>query len=150
MKSDVKLKKGKIMALLTKPETRLPSLMEDFFRNMNEPMFGGSSVPSVNVKDEKDNYKIEVAAPGLKKDDFNIEVNNDVLTISSEKKDEKKDEDKNYTRREFNYQAFQRSFTLPPSVDADNIDASYDNGVLEVKVPKKEEAKKESKKIDIK
>lgn len=141
------------MAMLTKPERNFSSMVEDFFRNLNEPMaplFGNTSIPAVNVKNEDDNYIIEVAAPGLSKDDFNIEVNDDLLTISSEKKDEQKDEQKNYTRREFNYQSFQRSFSLPSSVETDKIDASYDDGVLQVKIPRKEEAKKASKKIDIK
>ncbi len=110
----------------------------------------GSSVPSVNIKDNKEDYTIELAAPGLNKEDFNVEVEDGTLIISSEKKDEKEDKDENYTRREFSYHSFQRAFDLPDSVKAEEISAEYNDGVLSIQVPKKEEAKEQGrKKIEI-
>jgi HSP20 family protein len=83
-----------------------------------------------------------MAAPGMKKEDFNLEIHNNVLTISSEKQTENKTEDdKNVTRREFSYQSFSRSFTMPVIVDTDKISAAYENGILRVNIPKNEEAK---------
>lgn len=120
--------------------------LKDFFDFESNP-----SVPDVNVKESKDQYTIEVAAPGMDKKDFNVDVQNNMLVISSEKesKDESK-EDKNYLRREFSYTSFQRSFSIPETVDADNIKAKYDNGVLYVELPKKKEAvEKTSKQIKI-
>jgi len=92
---------------------------------------------------EDDNsYEVEMAAPSLNKDDFKIELNNDVLTISSEKQTENETkEGQRYTRKEFSYQSFSRSFTLPDSVDNDKIKAKYENGVLRVIIPKREDAK---------
>lgn len=101
-----------------------------------------TTLPSVNVKENDNEFGIEVAVPGFEKSDFNIEVHNDVLTISSEKQEEKEtNESERYTKREFSYQAFTRSFTLPESADSDNVSANYDKGILTVSIPKKEEAK---------
>ena len=111
------------------------------------------SIPAVNVKDTADSFKIEMAAPGLKKDDISVHLENGVLTISSEKESESSDKDKegNYTRREFNYRSFKRVFNLPESAATDDISASYKDGVLDILIPKKEEAKpKPSKMINIK
>ena len=112
----------------------------------------GASVPAVNVQENDDQYVIEVAAPGMKKDDFKVEVNNDVLTISAEKeeKDEKKDE--GYTRREFCYSSFNRSFAIPKNeVDDSKIDAKYEDGILKIKLHKREEVKpKPARTIEIK
>ena len=93
-----------------------------------------------------------MAVPGMKKSDFNIEIENQILTISSETRteNEKEDDDSNYTRREFGYASFQRSFTLPESVDDDKIEAKYNEGILNIELPKKEEAKRQPpRKIDI-
>ena len=110
-----------------------------------------TTLPSVNVKENDDQFEIEVAAPGLEKKDFNIEINNDVLQISSEKKLENEEQDEKYTRREFSYQSFCRSFTLPNTVDSEKIKAQYKDGILNITIPKKEEAKpKPAKKIEIK
>jgi HSP20 family protein len=98
-------------------------------------------LPAVNIKETEDAYYLDFAAPGYKKDDFIIELNNDVLTVSSEKKIEKEDKEDNFTKKEFSYESFTRSFNLPELVEGDNIKATYKNGVLEVKIPKKEEAK---------
>lgn len=109
------------------------------------------SMPSVNIKEDDSGYELEVAVPGFDKSDFKIELNNDILTIASEKKEEKESgEEKKFNRREFSYQAFSRSFSLPKSVDGNKINASYDKGILHISIPKKEEEKaKPSRVIDI-
>jgi HSP20 family protein len=121
--------------------------LRDFFNWEDNP-----SVPDVNVKESKDQYTIEVAAPGMDKKDFDVNVQNNMLVISSEKeaKDEQGGDEDNYVRREFSYTSFQRSFSIPETVDAENIKAKYDNGVLYVELPKKKEAvEKASKQIKI-
>jgi HSP20 family protein len=101
-----------------------------------------TTLPAVNVKETKDDYLVTMAVPGMSKKDFKIDLKDNILTISSEKKDEKKKEEDNYTRREYSYQSFSRSFTLPKDVVNDEkIEAKYDNGELRIKIPKKEEAK---------
>jgi len=95
-------------------------------------------VPSVNITETEKDYKIELAAPGLEKKDFKIEVENKALIISSEKEEETKEEDRNYKRREFSYRSFSRSFQLPEDILSDKIDAKYENGILKLSVPKKE------------
>jgi HSP20 family protein len=101
-----------------------------------------TTLPSVNIKESTDEFEVELAAPGFIKDDFNIELNNDMLTISSEKKVENEtSEGQQFARREFSYQSFSRSFTLPNTADSDKIKAKYENGILKVTIPKKEEAK---------
>ena len=101
-----------------------------------------TTLPSVNIKEDTEGFQVDVAAPGFGKNDFKIELNHDQLTISSEKKveDETKDQQQ-FTRREFSYQSFSRTFTLPSIVEADKIKAKYDNGILSISIPKKEEAK---------
>ncbi|MDD2797702.1 MAG: Hsp20/alpha crystallin family protein [Bacteroidales bacterium] len=101
--------------------------------------FANYSVPSVNVKENENNFEVEMAAPGLQKADFKIDLNRNLLTISSEKKEETEVKESNsYTRKEFSYQSFSRSFTLPEIVDSEAISAKYDNGILTVTIPKKE------------
>ncbi|AXT58519.1 Hsp20/alpha crystallin family protein [Aquimarina sp. MMG015] len=137
---------------LIKRTDRLPLIFDDIF---NTDWFGGIAnehkigfnTPAVNVKESDNDFIIELAAPGLVKEDFNIELDNDVLTISSETKNEAKEEKDNYTRKEFSYQTFKRSFNLPDTVNIADILASYDNGVLLVKLPKKEEAKVQPKRL---
>jgi HSP20 family protein len=94
-------------------------------------------------------FKVEVAAPGMEKKDFNINLDNNVLTISSEKEETKEEKDKkgNYTKREFSYSSFQRSFTMPDSVNVDKIAAAYKDGVLNITLPKREEAKVKPAKV---
>ncbi|CAN5339920.1 Hsp20/alpha crystallin family protein [soil metagenome] len=126
-----------------------PTLLNDFFMremsNWGESNFSntGTTVPAVNIKENKDNFEVEVAAPGMKKDDFKIHLDNNLLTISSESNFENEENNEGeYSRKEFSYQSFQRSFTLPKEVvDADNIKAKYSDGVLKLSIPKKEEAK---------
>ncbi len=106
-----------------------------------------TTLPSVNIKESTEGYEVEMAAPGLKKEDFNIELNNELLTISSEKKFENESRNaENYTKREFSYQSFSRSFTLPKTVENDKISARYENGILRIMIPKREEAKPRPKK----
>jgi HSP20 family protein len=101
-----------------------------------------TTLPAVNVRETENEYELEVAAPGMKKDNFKINLDKDQLTISSEWKGEKKEKDGDYTRKEFSYQSFQRSFTIPEHlVDGEKISAKYNDGILRVILPKKEEAK---------
>ncbi|WP_431129418.1 Hsp20/alpha crystallin family protein [Flagellimonas flava] len=130
----------------------LSSFFDDFWgRDFVSGVQTGTTVPAVNITESTEAFDIEVAAPGLKKEDFKINLENGMLTISSEKSEEKESEEKKVTRKEFSFSRFQRSFTLPESVQADNINASYKEGVLKIKLPKKEEAKKQPpKQIEIK
>lgn len=134
------------------PSTLMPTFngfFDDFFRrDLADWGFQNFSptrttLPSVNIVESKDDFLVEMAAPGMSKKDFRIELDNETLTISSEKetKDEVEDND-HYSRREFSYQAFHRTFHLPQTVvDEKKIKASYENGILRVVIPKKEEAK---------
>jgi HSP20 family protein len=97
-----------------------------------------SVMPEVNITESDKEYIIEMAAPGLEKKDFKVTFKDDVLTISSEKKEERKEEEKNFMRREFSYSAFSRSFNLPENSLPDKLDAKYENGVLRLMLPKKE------------
>ena len=101
----------------------------------------GTTVPAVNIVETKDDFQVEMAAPGMNKKDFNIELDNDMLTISSVKEETRDQQDENYSRKEFSYQSFKRSFYLPNIVEAENIRAKYQDGVLRLVIPKKEEAK---------
>ena len=101
----------------------------------------GITLPKVNIKETANDFAVEMAAPGLKKSDFQIEIDNQVLSISTETKEENERKEENYTRREFGYSSFKRTFTLPKSVNADKINASYNEGILSILLPKKEEAK---------
>src|SRR6185437_8162780 len=98
--------------------------------------------PAVNISENKERFEVSLAAPGMKKADFNIDVERNTLTISAETKAEKEEKDERYTRKEYSYSSFSRSFTLPEGVNKDKIDASYDNGVLTLSLPKTEDAKK--------
>jgi HSP20 family protein len=101
-----------------------------------------TTLPAVNVKENDEAFEIEVAAPGMTRNDFRISLENNLLTISSERKEEKKEEEGRFTRREFSYQSFQRSFTVPESlVEGDKISAKYCEGILCITLPKKEEVK---------
>lgn len=109
-----------------------------------------TTLPAVNVIENEDEFKIELAAPGMTKDDFKINLEGNILTISSEKKEEKEDKKQNYTRREFSYLSFQRSFTLPEhSVDREKVAATYKEGILHIQIPKREEAKPKLREIKI-
>lgn len=112
-----------------------------FTQNFNE----GISLPMVNIKEDPGAYFVEMAVPGLKKSDFQIDIDNGILSISTEMEEEQNDG--NYTRREFGYSSFKRSFTLPETVDDENIKATYSEGILSIVLPKKEEAKPKPAKI---
>ena len=132
----------------------LPSVFDDMFKtdwlggttNVNSI---GTSIPAVNIQENDDNFQVFVAAPGMKKENFNIELDNDILTISSETKAENESSEKNgkFTRKEFNYSNFKRAFSLPESVNSQEISASYNSGVLEINLPKREEAKVQAKRM---
>jgi len=130
-----------------------PTLWEDFFNSdlFNLPAIAsrGMTVPAVNITETDTEYVLELAAPGMKKSDFHVNVDRNVLTVSSEKEEEKEEKDKNYTRKEFSYSSFERSFTLPESIDQEKIDAKYANGVLKLVLPKKEEVIPKTKEIKI-
>lgn len=128
--------------------------MNDFFSPVFNESFVAdrfiSRVPAVNVAETSDAYLVELAAPGLDKGDFKINVDGDVLTVSGEKRMESADEDKKYSKREYSYTSFTRSFTLPESIDHSKIAATYEDGILKLDIGKKEEAKAVSKLIEVK
>lgn len=139
------------MALLSKRQNGGSALtdlfsMDRFFDDDWLSLKSSANVPSANVKENEKSFDIEMATPGLSKKDIDVSVDNNILTISAEKEDEKQDENENYTRREFNYNAFSRSFSLPDSVEANKVKADYQEGVLHINIPKKEEAQQKSKK----
>lgn len=114
-------------------------LMVPSFFDFDMDLFNeGSQMPLANLRETNKEYKVEMSVPGCKKDDFDISIDNGMLTISSEKQDETKDEDNDYVSREFSYSSFSRSFDLPENVEESKISAHYDNGMLEVTIPKKE------------
>jgi HSP20 family protein len=100
----------------------------------------GMTLPKVNIKESADSFTVEMAIPGLKKSDFHIDIENQSLCISTEINKENEHSEENYTRREFGYSSFKRTFSLPESVDDDKIDAKYSDGILSILLPKKEEA----------
>jgi len=144
---------------LAKVSERLPSVFDDFFKPWNEwfddsngGFFGRiMKIPAVNITEHKDEYKVSLAAPGLKKDDFRIEVDGNMLTITSEKEENKEEKDKKFTRKEYSYSSFSRSFTLPEEINQEKIEAKYEDGILKISLPRNAEAKKLSAKhIDVK
>ena len=140
------------MSNLTKKRPLLSSLFDDDVfsfpstRFFNTPFFreGGQevTVPAVNIKEQDDRFEVELAAPVCKKEDLKVDVENNVLTISSEQKDESEEKKDDYTRREFSYSSFRRSFTLPEHADADKLKAKFADGVLKLSIPKRTEEPK--------
>lgn len=122
----------------------LPNFVEEFFNhelpNSWNKNWVTASTPAVNVIEGKNEFKIEVAAPGLNKEDFKINLDNDLLTISANKEVKTEENDEKYTRREFSYSSFSRAFTLPETVLGESISAEHKDGVLCIHVPKKEDA----------
>lgn len=121
----------------------VPAYWDDFF---NDKFFNGvspsgnrSTSPKVNVHEGEKSFVIELAAPGVNARDFKIDLENDVLTISSEQEEKKEENKRNYLRKEFNYSSFKKSFQLPDTIDAENIKASHDAGILSIELPKKQE-----------
>jgi len=127
----------------------VPALFNDFFTrdlwdwNLGNSSTTNTSIPAVNIRETAEAYEVEMAAPGMNKEDFRIELENNMLTITSEKQQRnEQQEGERYTRREFSYQSFRRSFHLAANVvDAEKIQAKYENGLLHLTIPKKEEAK---------
>jgi HSP20 family protein len=117
----------------------LASMMNDFWNTdkfFSTPLFNGETLPAVNIRETKNNYELEVAAPGYKKEDFNITTENGMLNISAETSEEKNEEKENYTRREFSCASFVRTFTLPENVDKNDINAKYRDGLLLIELKK--------------
>jgi HSP20 family protein len=133
------------LIMLAKINRTLPIFMDDFFGMDAYPAryhsHGFKSLPAVNITEGDNDFTIEVAAPGLDKKDFKIDLENDVLTIASIREDKNEENHDHYTRREFGYCNFSRSFNLPDTVDAEKITASHKNGILSVNIPKREEAR---------
>ena len=141
--------------MLARINRTYPSFLDDFFGRDFYPVHyhrnDFRSLPAVNIVEGENGYTIEVAAPGLEKKDFRIDLENDCLTISSSREESSEDSNDHYTRREFRYRNFSRSFNLSETVDAEKITASHKNGILNVSIPKKEEAKaKLARQISIK
>lgn len=125
----------------------LADIVSNFFDADYADFFGKRACdPSANILEKSNGFELEIAAPGLKKEDFSINLENSVLTISAAMEDEKREEGKMYTRKEFYYGSFSRSFTLPKSVDSDKIKADYTDGILKIDLPKRAEATLENKK----
>lgn len=136
----------------------LPGIFDDLLSrdlwdwDMTNRSSTGTTLPAVNIRETADNYVVEMAAPGMKKEDFRVQLEGNMLTISSEKKQESEEKDgERFTRREFSYQSFTRSFQLPKDVvDEEQIKAMYRDGVLHLEIPKKETAKqKPPRKIEV-
>ncbi len=125
-------------------------LFDSFFTDGYVTQKPSHQTPAVNVSETDHSFILDLAAPGLKKEDFKIALEKDVLTISANVKNEVKEESKKINKREFSYQTFSRSFNLPELVDHSKIEATYESGLLQVNIPKKEEAKVLSRQIEIK
>jgi HSP20 family protein len=131
----------------------LPGFNDVFESIFNDTFFNDrmvARVPAVNISETADHFHLELAAPGLKKQDFKISLDQKVLNISVEQQNESKEEDKRFSKREFSYSSFVRSFTLPEVADHGRIEAAYEDGVLKVDIAKKEEAKMASRQIELK
>lgn len=128
----------------------LRSWVEDFFGDFKLfPGDGASLTPAVNIREMEDMFVVEVAAPGMKKDDFTIEIKDGALMISSVHKEEKEEKTENYMRKEFSFSKFSRSFALPENVNQEKIKASYKDGLLLIDLPKMEKTPPKVKKVAI-
>ncbi|MDF4202410.1 Hsp20/alpha crystallin family protein [Maribacter sp. SA7] len=130
------------MSLAKRSDVLFPALMNEIFK---PDWFGGtensrSAVPAVNIKENEKDFELELFVPGRVKDDFQIEIDDAVLTISAEIKEESEEVKENFTRKEFSISSFKRAFTLPETVATDKIEATYEDGILKFNLPKKEEA----------
>jgi HSP20 family protein len=133
--------------VLTRMNDMFPDMFEDFFKPWNEKfsrnMWGKMlTVPAVNIIEDDKSFTLSLAAPGLKKEDFHIQMNGTMLTISSEKEEQKEEKDERMTRNEYNFTSFTRTFNVPEDIEMKKIAANYENGVLTLMLPKKEEAKR--------
>jgi HSP20 family protein len=129
----------------------LANLFDDIFADDIDLMEKVNTIPAVNIKERDKDFVIELAAPGMKKEDFDIDLDNNILTISSQKKEENVEEKADYTKREFYYNEFKRAFTLPDTADTEKIEAEYKDGILTLSIAKRPEAQtKPKRKISIK
>ena len=133
---------------LIKPGNVSSTLFDDFFKPWNEIFKGNTiweqtaTVPSVNISENTEKYFVSLAAPGLKKEDFHIDVESNLLTIKAETESSSESKEDKFTRREYNYSSFSRSFNLPDNVIQDKIEAKYENGVLSLSILKKDSGSK--------
>ena len=130
-----------------------PGFIDVFDSLINDTFFSDrmmTRVPAANISESEDSFHVELAAPGLKKEDFKLKLENNVLSISVEQKTENNEDNRNYAKREYSYTSFVRSFTLPESADENSIEAKYTDGVLGIDIRKREEAKTVSRQIEIK
>lgn len=119
---------------------------DDFFKN--DFLDEDSLMPAMNVKEHDSDFEIEFAAPGFSKKDFEVTINDNILNVCGEKKKEEEEKEEGYTRKEFSYNSFKRSLTLPKSINIDqDVKATYKNGILKLNLQKKEEAKEQPKKV---
>ena len=131
----------------------MPGFNDVFDSILNDSFFSDrmmTKVPAANISESTDHFHIELAAPGLKKEDFKLKLERDVLSISVEQVNNDQYQERNYAKREYSYHSFVRSFTLPESADHNGIEATYIDGVLSIAIPKREEAKVQSRQIEIK
>lgn len=142
---------------LAKAAERMPTVFEDLFKPWNEWFDGGNllnrvmNVPAVNITESKDEYLVSLAVPGMKKSDFKIDLEGNMLSISSEKEESSEEKDKRFTRKEYSYSSFSRSFSLPEEINQEKIEAKYEDGVLKISLPRKEESKRHlNKQISVK
>ena len=140
---------------LTRLNETMPSVFDDFFKPWSD-LFDNDgwnmrpmNMPAVNITEQPNEYLLSLAAPGMKKEDFKIDVDGNMLTISSEKEENKEDKNKKFTRKEYSYSSFSRCFSLPEEIKQENINAKYEDGVLKISLPRKEESKKPAKKIAV-
>jgi HSP20 family protein len=130
-----------------------PFFNDVFDSILNDSFIGDklvARVPAVNIAENENEFHIELASPGLKKEDFKINLDKNILTVSAEKKSESVEEGKKFSKREYSYNSFTRSFTLPESADHSKIEADYTDGILKLIIAKKEEAKFQSREIAVK
>ena len=133
------------MLPVVKKRTYFPHMADEFFNNrfLSNYFSDGADymTPKVNIKENENQFEIELAAPGVNKEDFNINIDKDVLQISTEKEEKNEKEKADYKRKEFSYNSFSRSFSIPDSIDVNKIKASHINGILKIELPKKAETK---------
>ena len=137
------------MSLIRRNTGLFPSLWNDV---VTPDWFGGvdqfnHTLPAVNIREGAKEFMLELAVPGQKKEDFNVEVDNDIMTVSMESGEEKEQKEQGYTRREFRYNSFKRAFTLPDTVDQEDIKAAYEDGILRFTLPKRAEALPKPKRL---
>lgn len=131
----------------------MPGFNDVFESIFNDTFFNDrmiARVPAVNISETEDNYHVELAAPGLKKEDFKLNLERNILNVSVEKQQENAEDNRTFNKREYSYISFMRSFTLPEAADCNNINASYTDGILRIDIAKREEAKSVSRQIEIK